>query len=299
MKTKDLIKQLQEADPSGEEVVCVGNTPIYYVDSLPGYYDGCARDLIQDPELIGKSYSIIGGRIISTGMKISIKTYDIDDMLYDNPEAPVEFDGPYAQRHYESSVEKWRELGRSGLRHTLRWVETNGLPSRSSDIPKPPPIDLTAIRSNWHLLIDEGITKVQEGRDVKMLWGAGYYDGPGCGVCLYKDKHYWFERISGGTHMVKYHDLEIGNNIYAIAEMSDAEYKVELRRQERFRVFYGDRCDYTYTTTESYGDVDYQKRRGTGNDKGSEDFEKYKIEVKEIPRVDFSGNKVVAWWHSE
>lgn len=40
MKTKDLIKLLQEADPSGECHVRISKKPVCYVDHKPGYWDG-------------------------------------------------------------------------------------------------------------------------------------------------------------------------------------------------------------------------------------------------------------------
>ena len=41
MKTKDLIKKLQELDPSGEiEVVDTSNSAIDFVEILPAFYDG-------------------------------------------------------------------------------------------------------------------------------------------------------------------------------------------------------------------------------------------------------------------
>ena len=40
MKTKDLIKLLKEADPTGEEEVCIDNNPVWFVQRMPAYYDG-------------------------------------------------------------------------------------------------------------------------------------------------------------------------------------------------------------------------------------------------------------------
>ena len=48
MKVKDLIKQLQELDPTGEIEVCVGNSDIIDISLFPAYYDGYLQVLKKD-----------------------------------------------------------------------------------------------------------------------------------------------------------------------------------------------------------------------------------------------------------
>ncbi len=48
MKTKELIRQLQREDPSGELECCVDNSDIFFVEHLPAYYDGCLEVLVRD-----------------------------------------------------------------------------------------------------------------------------------------------------------------------------------------------------------------------------------------------------------
>lgn len=107
MKTRDLIAALQEADPSGDIEVAVGNTDIHFVEKLPAYYDGCLQVLRRDPA--NEYYNIIGAEIRGRGDKLKIHTLSIREMLVNDAEAPVTFDGEYAQKHYADNVEEWRD----------------------------------------------------------------------------------------------------------------------------------------------------------------------------------------------
>lgn len=83
MKTKELIRQLQEADPSGELDCCIGTTSdIYFVERLPAYYDGTQEILIRDPKIKDR-YNIVGGIFTGDGVKICIQSYSIEDALWD------------------------------------------------------------------------------------------------------------------------------------------------------------------------------------------------------------------------
>lgn len=108
MKTAELIRQLQEADPSGELEVTVGKQDIFFLQVMPGYYDGCHQVLKRDPELEGKCYNIIGADIRSGGQHVCIETHSIRDAMADNPDFPVTFDSDYAERHYRARVAEWR-----------------------------------------------------------------------------------------------------------------------------------------------------------------------------------------------
>jgi hypothetical protein len=118
MKTKDLIKQLQECDPEGETEVCVHNVPIYYVDNLPAYYDGKLQVLINDPEK-EPYYSVVGAKFVSTGRKVVINTLGIDDAIHSDPDLPVEIDNdiPTYDFSYAKRVEEWRKEARDIKEH--------------------------------------------------------------------------------------------------------------------------------------------------------------------------------------
>lgn len=107
MKTKELIKLLQKEDPSGEAECCVGNADVYYIESLPAYYDGCQQVLVRDPN--NKYYNVIGAKFISQGTKIDIRTLSISDAIFNNVDLPIEYDADYSKRHYEKWVEEQRK----------------------------------------------------------------------------------------------------------------------------------------------------------------------------------------------
>jgi hypothetical protein len=112
MKTNELIRRLQEADPSGEMEVTVGKTDIHFIGRSPAYWDGCYQILKRDPALEGKCYNIIGAEIRSEGSHICINTHSVEDILDENPDAPVTFDSEYAARHYRERVDEWRSEAR-------------------------------------------------------------------------------------------------------------------------------------------------------------------------------------------
>ena len=106
MKGKELIRQLQEEDPSGELEVCVGNLDIHFVSREPAYYDGCLQVLKRDEN--NKFYNIIGAELRSTGDKIQIHELSVRIALLENPDLPVEYD-EYSERHCKEKVESWRK----------------------------------------------------------------------------------------------------------------------------------------------------------------------------------------------
>ncbi len=107
MKTKDLIRELQELDPTGEVEVTSGNSDIHSLERLPSYYDGCAKILIKD-ESKKPYHDIIGVRICSEGDKIRLNSPGIDSIFLDTPEAIIEYDSEYSRDHYQVVVENIR-----------------------------------------------------------------------------------------------------------------------------------------------------------------------------------------------
>lgn len=102
--TGDLIAMLRDADPDGTTPVCVGNRDVYFVRSLPAYYDGTLQQLVHDEAKRGKQWSIIGARLIRSGRKINIVAMSIADVMIDMPDLPVESCDDFAREN----VERWR-----------------------------------------------------------------------------------------------------------------------------------------------------------------------------------------------
>ncbi len=107
MKTHELIAQLQEADPSGQEEVSVGNVDIHFVSREPAYWDGCVQVLKRAKQDDG--YNIIGAEIRSEGEKIKINILSIKSALWNDPKMPVTFDGERTKKDYEEIVQSWRD----------------------------------------------------------------------------------------------------------------------------------------------------------------------------------------------
>ena len=104
MKTKELIKQLQEIDPSGELECCVGNADILFLDREPAYWDGCLQVLVKDEK--GR---IVGGKYTCKGSKVIIKTLSFGDAIFDVYDFPVEFEGERDWGYYKERVEFFRK----------------------------------------------------------------------------------------------------------------------------------------------------------------------------------------------
>lgn len=102
MKTKELIRSLQELDPSGEEECCVGNVDIIYVQKMPAYYDGRLQVLQRDA---GKGFNVRGIDFRSHGVKIDLVTYSCHDGIFDNADFKVT--GAVSDWYLEQ-IERWR-----------------------------------------------------------------------------------------------------------------------------------------------------------------------------------------------
>lgn len=80
MKTKELIRRLQEEDPTGEVECCVGNVDIHFVSSEPAYWDGPLQVLVRDPAK-APYYDIVGAKYVKSGSKIQIHCLSITDAI--------------------------------------------------------------------------------------------------------------------------------------------------------------------------------------------------------------------------
>lgn len=109
MKTKELIRRLQEEDPTGEEEVILSDgSDIFTLESIPGYWDGCYTTLIRDPSKL-PYYDIIGAKYRSDGDKIRIRGMNWEDVLWDHPEYPVEVIDTFCAKRMQNEVDKVRE----------------------------------------------------------------------------------------------------------------------------------------------------------------------------------------------
>ena len=121
------------------------------------------------------------------------------------------------------------------------------------------------------------LPEVKEGRDVRMLWSIGHYDGPWSGVCLYSGQKYGFETL---------HDSELAR-VYCIVEITSDQLRLEEERHRIIQSLLGMHMDYTYS---EFG------RRVRGQAFDTPDLTEYSRQVQELPNHDFSNNQVVARW---
>lgn len=98
MKTKQLIKELMESDPSGELEVCVGNIDIHFIGTESAYYDGALQVLQRDSK--GK---IAGAKYFREGHKVNLYTMSITDAIFNyGPDDNLQID--YSQLHKETAA---------------------------------------------------------------------------------------------------------------------------------------------------------------------------------------------------
>lgn len=79
MKSKELIKMLQEVDPSGEIECCVGNINVVGVEVLPAYYDGTLQVVKLD-----EFGNPVSAKYVRNGQKIVLKIMDIYNCILDS-----------------------------------------------------------------------------------------------------------------------------------------------------------------------------------------------------------------------
>ncbi len=116
MKTKDLIAELRNQDPSGELNVCVGNVDILFVHREPAYYDGPLQVMERDPT--ERYYDVKGFDIVYSGEKVQIQTHSWKDALLDTPDMPIRIQYPERHEHLVQRIEKYRKAMKSAIE---RW----------------------------------------------------------------------------------------------------------------------------------------------------------------------------------
>jgi hypothetical protein len=105
MKTKELIKRLQELDPEGEFEVFSDDGNIFAPVKLPWYYDGTLGIIIpNDSEF--EPFNIKGLRQINSSdkFKIYLYSYSMDDLAVDSIEIDdfsIEGDEKFKQKYKE------------------------------------------------------------------------------------------------------------------------------------------------------------------------------------------------------
>jgi hypothetical protein len=129
MKTKELIRRLQQEDPSGEEEVCVDNIDIFFVSREPAYYDGSSQVLIRDET--NPFYNIIGAKYKREGVKIQIHLHSIHDAISENYNLPIDYSELSEEK--ANAVRKAHEEYRTWLTNLDTELERNCFVSWAKD----------------------------------------------------------------------------------------------------------------------------------------------------------------------
>lgn len=103
MKTKEVIRQLNEADPTGEVDVCIDNVDIHFIDREPAYYDGPLQVLVRDEAKPG--YNIVGAKYKRSGEKVQIHTLSVSDAIT-NFGSDTKLDVDYSELSYNREETK-------------------------------------------------------------------------------------------------------------------------------------------------------------------------------------------------
>lgn len=120
MKTRELIRRLQEADPSGDIEVCVGKYDIHFLTKVQAYYDGAHTILVRDESKSG--YNITGAIINRFGEKINLHLLSAQDVIDDDPEAPIEVRGGDPEQ-MKAMIKSWRVESRRDNQEVEEWAE--------------------------------------------------------------------------------------------------------------------------------------------------------------------------------
>lgn len=89
MKSKELIRLLQDLDPTGEEECCIENLDIHFVTKEPANYDGPYQVLVRDQSKVN-CYDIMGVKYVSKGDKIQFYTLSAEAVIYYDPEVLID-----------------------------------------------------------------------------------------------------------------------------------------------------------------------------------------------------------------
>ncbi len=116
MKTRELIRRLQEVDPSGETECCVDHHDIFFVERQFAFYNGALEILVRDPAH-QPYYDVVGGIIRRTGEKIRIHVLSLEDAIFEAEGRPfpveIQTTDDASRKILEESIQRWRDDARA------------------------------------------------------------------------------------------------------------------------------------------------------------------------------------------
>jgi hypothetical protein len=109
MKTKELVRLLQKADPTGEVDCCVDGIDIFSVQRLPAFQDGPKEVLHREADR-KPNFDVVRGTISRRGEKVLIKTLSLRSALVKDPDLHIEVLD--CDERTEHQIQKWRDEAR-------------------------------------------------------------------------------------------------------------------------------------------------------------------------------------------
>jgi hypothetical protein len=130
----------------------------------------------------------------------------------------------------------------------------------------------------------EGFARVPriERSAVRLLWHAGYWDGPRSGMLEYAGEACWFEVVAESEE-----DGEGWSRRFAVIRLTPEQHAEELRWHELFRRHVGEHTDYDAEGGRRLGALRPREEWGLF----------YEAQRQRIPR-DLSRNEVLGWFET-
>ena len=124
MKTKELIRMLQVADPSGELECCIDNKDIVSIYRERANRQGPLEVLITDSKVpYWNCHSIVGAKIIFGGEKICINAHSIEQAIMDDPTLDVDLSED-STGDYSKKVKSWRKNSWKVIKEIDKWYKS-------------------------------------------------------------------------------------------------------------------------------------------------------------------------------
>lgn len=123
--TGELVKMLQEADPSGELPVFDWYGQPYCIEVTEFYWDGMQVMILHDEELLGKCYSVKAAKFLGEGKKAVIRSLNLSDVIGNNPDIEVDTSGydHYVNKDHKRKIEEAVQEYRQYIRNLDERIE--------------------------------------------------------------------------------------------------------------------------------------------------------------------------------
>ena len=133
------------------------------------------------------------------------------------------------------------------------------------------------------------LPQFQDGREFKIAWCNGYYDGPLSGIGWYQGRKHWFKCVDEGSMGKDQDGTPIKGRVFVVVKLTDEQIENATYTHNKFKEHVGSHTEYTY---EDSG----KRSRSWGQVNKTVDFDRYREETKHLPKDDYATNEVVGWY---